>query len=100
MTAANVKRIIDGLDIDSYIDVQTPELRTICMTTNYGIDPERDFITFDFSHSLIKIKKKQVHRNPDGTKYYTDYTEHLYDVYLDMNLIVGFELTSGKIGCS
>ena len=100
MTAANVQRILEGLGYTSFSDIQTPEIRTIFLTTNQGINPDRDFITFDFTNSLIKIKQAEVRVNQNGEKTYTSYTDNLYDVYLDMNLVVGFELVSGKVGCS
>lgn len=56
MTGKQIARIFNGAGMDingNYF----PKLRTLIMTTNHGIDPHRDRITFDLSDGLIYIKQ-------------------------------------------
>ena len=57
MTAAKIKRILNGAKIDYSGITQIPQLRTIYLASNQGIDYRRDFIYFDFANEMIKIKK-------------------------------------------
>lgn len=97
MTAEKIKRILNGANIDYSGVVQIPELRTILLASNQGIDSRRDFIYFDFTNEMIKIKKYQPKRAAgkigpceiDDTKtfisgsvlsFYTSHKEYKYPV--------------------
>lgn len=98
MTYAQIKRIFNGagLDLDGEL---FPTLRTIIMTTNHGVDPIRDHITFDGSNELIKIKQYE-YRYVDGKLQTRPYSDYPYDVVLSMDEVVGFEFVSAQIGLS
>lgn len=100
MTSTKMKRILTGIGITKFENAQTPEIKTICMSTNQGINPHRDFMTFDFDNELIKIKQRQLKIAENGDYIYTAYTTNKYDIYLDMNQVLGFELNSARVGNS
>ena len=57
MTSSQIKRILSGAGIDYSGITQIPQLRTIFVNTPQGIDTYKDFIYFDFTNGIIKIKK-------------------------------------------
>lgn len=83
MTPDQLKRILNGIGISSYENIQIPELNNIIMSQNFFVVPKRDYFTFNFANGLIKVKQY----NPD---------KDFYDYYFDMANIVGIEFLSPK----
>lgn len=57
MTFAQVKRIFEGAGYSTTGVIQTPLIKTLVFTTNQGIDYHRDFLSFDETLNLLKIKQ-------------------------------------------
>lgn len=57
MTVEKIKALLSRLNVPENEVVQIPELRTIIMTTNQGLDYRRDFLIFDTKNGLLKIKQ-------------------------------------------
>lgn len=56
MTSKKMEALLEKLGISANTEVQTPEIRTILLDNNQGVDYHRDLITFDTTNELIKIK--------------------------------------------
>lgn len=57
MTGKKMLSLLNRLDLKANEMIQTPEIRTLFLTTNQGIDYHRDFIYFDTANEMIKIKQ-------------------------------------------
>lgn len=96
MTGQQVEAILKNMGISSFSNIKVKDLNTIIMSQNFYVVPSRDYFTFDFTTEMIKIKQRYQIKNSKGEIIEKDYSDNKFDIYFDMNNIVGFEFLSPR----
>lgn len=94
MTSSQFTRILNGMGIKTYENIRLPKITKIIMSQNFYVVPERDIFTFDSSSNLLKIKQFNSKIKEDGTEVLQPWSNYDYDIYFDVNNIVGIEMLS------